>query len=357
MKAAVNRRATLKLIAAAGATAATSGAACLDWSRHDSAAGAGPRGAAAPAPTSAQTSGQGAAKKPAGADAILSVNLMGFPWQTLDPFLFCVHHDDRYPRRQRSPGPGRLAGRPRPRAATSRARTAGACTTARRCPGFPQHPHRGFETVTIVRRGPARPLRLAGRRGALRRRRRAVADRGQRHRARRDVPAARPQGGQPAGAVPDLAEPAQRPTSWSTRTSRCSGTATIPRQVARDAERQRHRGHRGRRAATATSTAPPPPPNSWASRARYRRRHLDHPHGARARAGRCRRRGPAPTARCTSSGAADCASAGRPSRTATRVDAAGRRRRGAGERARRRPSCCCCRAPDRRAGGAVRARS
>ena len=30
---------------------------------------------------------------------------------------------------------------------------AGACITAAQVPGFPAHPHRGFETVTVVRRG------------------------------------------------------------------------------------------------------------------------------------------------------------------------------------------------------------
>ena len=29
--------------------------------------------------------------------AILRQQPLGFPWATIDPFLFCVHHDDRYP--------------------------------------------------------------------------------------------------------------------------------------------------------------------------------------------------------------------------------------------------------------------
>lgn len=74
------------------------------------------------------------------------------PWPTLDPFLFCVHHLDAYPR-----GNGRLGPD-----ASMQARSIGNDFSARdgwsmyhgsRVPGFPQHPHRGFETVTFVRQG------------------------------------------------------------------------------------------------------------------------------------------------------------------------------------------------------------
>lgn len=67
---------------------------------------------------------------------------LGHPWPGIDPFIFVAHHDDRYPR-----GDGAMA-------PVAGADPAGwnmyHGTTV---PGFPVHPHRGFETITIVRRG------------------------------------------------------------------------------------------------------------------------------------------------------------------------------------------------------------
>ena len=40
------------------------------------------------------------------ADLVLeTVPLTGTPWPTIDPFLFCVHHDDAYPAGQRAARP------------------------------------------------------------------------------------------------------------------------------------------------------------------------------------------------------------------------------------------------------------
>lgn len=85
-------------------------------------------------------------------DAVIHVQPLGFPWQTIDPFLFCVHHDDSYPRGNAHMGPeATLAGRELGQdfAGLDGWRMYHGQTV----PGFPAHPHRGFETVTIVRRG------------------------------------------------------------------------------------------------------------------------------------------------------------------------------------------------------------
>jgi quercetin 2,3-dioxygenase len=85
-------------------------------------------------------------------DPIIHVAPLGSRWQTQDPFLFCVHHIDHYPRGNDRLGP----------AASLSGRDIGQDFEGKDgwrmyhgdvVPGFPQHPHRGFETVTIVRRG------------------------------------------------------------------------------------------------------------------------------------------------------------------------------------------------------------
>jgi quercetin 2,3-dioxygenase len=83
---------------------------------------------------------------------IKRIRPLGFPWETADPFLFCVYHQDAYPVGNASMGP----------AASLAGRNIGQDFDGKdgwrmyhgdTVPGFPRHPHRGFETVTLVRRG------------------------------------------------------------------------------------------------------------------------------------------------------------------------------------------------------------
>jgi quercetin 2,3-dioxygenase len=85
-------------------------------------------------------------------DPIIAAAALAFPWQTRDPFLVCVHHVDLYPRGNDRLGP----------AASLEGRDMGQDFAGKdgwrmyhgqAVPGFPQHPHRGFETVTFVREG------------------------------------------------------------------------------------------------------------------------------------------------------------------------------------------------------------
>jgi len=74
------------------------------------------------------------------------------PWPTIDPFLFCVHHNDIYPKGNAELGPnasldGRIMGR------DFAGLNGWRMYHGQTVPGFPSHPHRGFETVTVVRQG------------------------------------------------------------------------------------------------------------------------------------------------------------------------------------------------------------
>lgn len=84
---------------------------------------------------------------------LLAVQPLGAPpWPTLDPFLFCVHHNDKYPKANEQMGPAApLSGRELGR--DFGGKDGWNMYHGDVVPGFPQHPHRGFETVTIVRSG------------------------------------------------------------------------------------------------------------------------------------------------------------------------------------------------------------
>jgi redox-sensitive bicupin YhaK (pirin superfamily) len=88
-----------------------------------------------------------------GRDAVLGVAPLQTPWQTEDPFLFCMHHLDRYPAGNRAMGPPRAALAGHRMGRDFEGVDGWRMYHGRQVPGFPRHPHRGFETVTIVRRG------------------------------------------------------------------------------------------------------------------------------------------------------------------------------------------------------------
>jgi len=84
--------------------------------------------------------------------SILNKTPLGFNWSTRDPFIYCVHHKDHYPQGNAQLGPNAsLAGRYLGNDFTLK--DGWRMYHGETVPGFPAHPHRGFETITIVLNG------------------------------------------------------------------------------------------------------------------------------------------------------------------------------------------------------------
>jgi len=77
----------------------------------------------------------------------------GLRWPVLDPFLFCAHHDDAYPAGDGQMGLQAVALDERELGSDFSGKDGFSMYHGEHVPGFPGHPHRGFETVTLVREG------------------------------------------------------------------------------------------------------------------------------------------------------------------------------------------------------------
>ena len=84
---------------------------------------------------------------------IKNIKQLGFPWETQDPFLFCAYHRDEYPKGNANMGvefeqlKGRAIG------SDFIIKDGWRMYHGTNIPGFPYHPHRGFETITINKEG------------------------------------------------------------------------------------------------------------------------------------------------------------------------------------------------------------
>lgn len=78
---------------------------------------------------------------------------LGFPWKTQDPFLFCAYHLDKYPAGNSKMGPDSELLTGRPIGQDFNPEIDWRMYHGSTIPGFPYHPHRGFETITINKQG------------------------------------------------------------------------------------------------------------------------------------------------------------------------------------------------------------
>lgn len=83
---------------------------------------------------------------------ILRIQKIDLHWEMENPFLFCAHHKDHYPRGNDRQEPV-IPLTDRELGEDFAVKDGFRMYHGTKIPGFPMHPHRGFETVTIVTKG------------------------------------------------------------------------------------------------------------------------------------------------------------------------------------------------------------
>ena len=86
-------------------------------------------------------------------EIILKTQKIGFQWEMENPFLFCAHHQDAYPKGNEDQGIDRDQLQGRNIGSDFVIKDGYRMYHGQEVPGFPMHPHRGFETVTVVTKG------------------------------------------------------------------------------------------------------------------------------------------------------------------------------------------------------------
>ena len=84
---------------------------------------------------------------------IISIKPLGFMWPVSNPFLFCAHHLDDFPEGNTEMAPDKSLLRGRQIGSDFNLKDGWRMYHGDTIPGFPAHPHRGFETVTVVTKG------------------------------------------------------------------------------------------------------------------------------------------------------------------------------------------------------------
>ncbi len=84
---------------------------------------------------------------------VLKIEQLSFPWQTQDPFLFCAYHKDNYPAGNDQAAVPNQHLKGRNIGQDFAGKDGWSMYHGSEVPGFPYHPHRGFETISINKEG------------------------------------------------------------------------------------------------------------------------------------------------------------------------------------------------------------